>query len=72
VPATIRIGDPKRRVRAVLGPPIIATAFVWEYGPSHVRFESGRVVDWYSSPMKPLPADERSREPGWVDPERVR
>jgi len=26
----------------------------WEYGPSWVRFENGKVVDWYSSPLYPL------------------
>lgn len=35
----------------------------WEYGPSWVRFECGRVVDWYSSPLQPLRAS-RSRPPG--------
>lgn len=28
---------------------------LWEYGPSFVRFRARRVVDWYSSPMRPLP-----------------
>lgn len=50
----IRIGDSAARVRRVLGPPILADRELWEYGPSHVRFERGRVVGWYSSPMKPL------------------
>lgn len=32
----------------------------WEYGPSFVVFRARRVVDWYSSPMRPLPvASER-------------
>ena len=65
----IRIGDTKLRVRAILGSPILGSATAWEYGPSHVLFEDGRVVDWYNSPLKPLPVDEMSREPGWVNPD---
>lgn len=60
----VRIGDSKRDVRAALGPPIFGTAEVWEYGPSHVRFKEGRVVDWYSSPLKPIAVDEASRKLG--------
>lgn len=26
----------------------------WMYGPSWIRFRCARVVDWYSSPLKPL------------------
>ena len=51
-------------VRAILGPPILGTAEVWEYGPSHVRFEDGRVIDWYSSPLTPIAVDESSRRRG--------
>lgn len=32
----------------------------WEYGPSWIRFEHGKVVDWYSSPMYPLHTTTRS------------
>jgi hypothetical protein len=64
----IRLGDSAARVHRVLGAPILADRELWEYGPSHVRFERGRVVGWYSSPMKPLkiagepapPADDPS------------
>jgi len=28
----------------------------WTYGPSWIRFRCARVVDWYSSPLKPLKA----------------
>jgi hypothetical protein len=50
----IRLGDSAARVHRVLGAPILADRELWEYGPSYVRFERGRVVGWYSSPMKPL------------------
>ena len=26
----------------------------WDYGPSWITFERGKVVDWYSSPLRPL------------------
>lgn len=61
---SVRIGDTKLKVRAILGPPILGTAEVWEYGPSHVRFEDGRVIDWYSSPLTPIAVDESSRQRG--------
>jgi DnaJ domain len=61
---SVRIGDTKLKVRAILGPPILGTAEVWEYGPSHVRFEDGRVIDWYSSPLTPIAVDESSRRRG--------
>ncbi|WP_281187141.1 hypothetical protein [Aquimonas voraii] len=44
-----------------MGPPLVLQADLWEYGPSHIRFERGRVVGWYSSPLKPLPVDVESR-----------
>jgi hypothetical protein len=57
----VRIGDDDDRVRAILGEPLLVTGDVWEYGPSHVIFRDGRVVDWYSSPLKPISVDEASR-----------
>ncbi len=65
----IRIVDSRLRVRSILGSPMISSPTVWEYGPSHVLFKEGRVVDWYNSPLKPLPVDEKSRDPGWVNPD---
>lgn len=57
----IRLGATEAQVERLLGPPLVAVADLWEYGPSHVRFERGRVVGWYSSPLKPLPVDVESR-----------
>lgn len=53
--ALIRLGDRAERVVALAGAPILVAGDVWEYGPSHVRLRAERVIDWYSSPMKPLP-----------------
>ena len=52
-------------VLQLAGPPVLRQGDelrgeVWEYGPSFVVFRARRVVDWYSSPMRPLPvASER-------------
>ncbi|MBL8298385.1 MAG: J domain-containing protein [Rhodanobacteraceae bacterium] len=59
--ATLKQGDSADQVHRLLGPPILQSHEVWEYGPSHVRFARGHVVDWYSSPLRPLPvASERA------------
>jgi hypothetical protein len=57
----IRIGTTEAEVERLMGPPIVGTPTLWEYGPSHVRFERGRVVGWYSSPLQPLPVDSDQR-----------
>jgi hypothetical protein len=43
-------------VREALGEPSSVHGERWEYGPSWVRFDDGRVVDWYSSPLRSLGA----------------
>lgn len=60
----LRHGMPAREVVAMLGEPISRELADtrWVYGPSWVRFECEEVVDWYSSPLKPLKAS-RSRPP---------
>ena len=49
---------------------------LWHYGPSWIRLSCSRVVDWYSSPLKPLglssmhpdaPADADAREGGCAE-----
>lgn len=57
----IRVGSTEAQVERLIGSPMVSAPDVWEYGPSHVRFERGRVVGWYSSPLKPLPVDVESR-----------
>jgi hypothetical protein len=61
VPRRIRIGTDEAQVEHLMGTPITISRDIWEYGPSHVRFERGRVVGWYSSPLKPLPVDQNQR-----------
>lgn len=57
----IRVGSTEAQVERLMGAPMVTQADLWEYGPSHVRFERGRVVGWYSSPLKPLPVEIESR-----------
>lgn len=38
----------------IQGEPLRVDGSRWEYGPSWLRFEDKRLVDWYSSPLHPL------------------
>ncbi|MFC3715272.1 J domain-containing protein [Luteimonas soli] len=46
-------------VLSIQGPPSRVSGDVWEYGPSWLRFEDGRLVEWHSSPLYRL----RTRTP---------
>ncbi|MGB3463460.1 J domain-containing protein [Rhodanobacter lindaniclasticus] len=49
------LGMDAASVRSIEGEPTLMPSDQrWEYGPSWVRFEDGKVVDWYSSPLYPL------------------
>jgi hypothetical protein len=48
------VGSTKAQVRAIQGAPVTETDAVWEYPPSRVYFDQGRVVRWDESPMQPL------------------
>lgn len=50
----LSIGMSQDEVRAIEGEPIDVLDDRWEYGPSWVRFEHGKVIDWYSSPLRSL------------------
>lgn len=41
-------------VRHVEGEPLAVHGDLWEYGPSWVRFDHDEVVEWHSSPLRPL------------------
>ncbi|WP_254423992.1 hypothetical protein [Rhodanobacter sp. C03] len=53
-PSALKLGMDTATVRAIEGDPELQGGDSWEYGPSWVRFENGRVSDWYSSPLRPL------------------
>lgn len=56
----IALGMDARQVLAIQGPPVNAYERRWDYGPSWIGFHCGRVVDWYSSPLRPLRVDSDS------------
>ena len=47
-------GMGKNTVRDILGEPLDMHALRCSYGPSWVEFRCDKVVDWYSSPLRPL------------------
>jgi hypothetical protein len=53
-PSVLALGMDIGAVRAIEGEPTLIGAGHWEYGPSWIRFEDGKVADWYSSPLRPL------------------
>jgi hypothetical protein len=52
--SNLELGMDTNAVRAIEGDPILTGGDRWEYGPSWIRFEDGKVADWYSSPLRPL------------------
>jgi len=50
----LAVGMDPDTVRSIQGQPPLDLGDRWEYGPSFVRFEHRKVVDWYSSPLRPL------------------
>ena len=65
----LRPGMSQQGVLDLLGEPVSRESggALWVYGPSWVRFHCAAVVDWYSSPMRPLRAS-RSGPPGGAEP----
>lgn len=54
--ALLRQGMPSTQVRVLEGEPTLISDGRWEYGPSWIRFQDDKVVDWYSSTLRPLKA----------------
>lgn len=50
----LRLGMDVDAVRKIEGRPLMANAERWDYGPSWIQFDHGRVSDWYSSKLRPL------------------
>lgn len=71
-PARIQLGMDRATVAGLLGEPVARddADTRWIYGPSWLRFECGRLADWYGSRLRPLgsaphrpTATERARHP---------
>jgi hypothetical protein len=63
LPQRLRLGMDSDTVRAIEGAPIMVNGDRWDYGPSWIRFENGKVVDWYSSELQPLKASRSPTAP---------
>lgn len=66
----LEIGMDTESVREIQGEPMQKDGSEWIYGPSWLRFERGRLVDWYSSPLHALktatsspPVEEAEQDP---------
>jgi DnaJ domain len=55
--AVLHVGMSTDDVRALEGEPVAMHGDLWEYGPSWVRFDHDEVVEWHSSPLRPLRTD---------------
>jgi hypothetical protein len=55
----LSMGMSAEDVRAAEGNPQSIHDNRWEYGRSWVRFDHGKVIDWYNSPLRPLHTTDR-------------
>ena len=55
-PAGLKLGMRMQEVLGIEGEPVMRSDDQWDYGPSWIAFEKGRVSSWYSSPLRPLRA----------------
>lgn len=56
--AYLRPGMNEATVLSIQGQPVRIDDDVWEYGPSWIRFERGRLVEWHNSPLYRLKTPE--------------
>lgn len=54
----IALGMTMREVARIAGEPLFRSPERWDYGPSEVRFEKGKVSGWHVSPLRPLPVQK--------------
>jgi len=60
-PTRLALGMDAATVLSIQGEPVGKSDTEWSYGPSWLRFEKGKLTDWYSSQLYPLRT--RSRRP---------
>jgi len=53
-PSRLALGMDAETVLEIQGEPVRRSDVEWTYGPSWLRFERGKLVDWYSSQLRPL------------------
>lgn len=54
VSGKLMLGMSSAQVREIEGDPEAVHDDLWEYGPSWISFQNGRVIDWRSSPLRSL------------------
>lgn len=65
----IRVGMLAADVLRIEGEPVSRNDYRWDYGPSWIGFDRGKVRDWYSSPLRALRvAKQPAPEPEDTDP----
>lgn len=52
--AELELGMEASDVRRLEGRPVMESEARWDYGPSWIEFQGGRVSNWYSSKLRPL------------------
>ena len=50
----LKVGMTDDKVLAIQGEPLSRDEKRWDYGPSWIEFDEGKVIAWYSSPLRPL------------------
>ncbi|MFC3549827.1 J domain-containing protein [Lysobacter cavernae] len=50
----LELGMDAATVLAIQGEPLRVSGSQWDYGPSWLQFEHGRLADWHSSPLRRL------------------
>lgn len=56
----LALGMDAALARSILGNPDEESTLRWDYGPSWVEFQCGKVIGWYSSPLRPLRVESDS------------
>ena len=68
LPTTLALGMDAATALAIQGEPVGRSDSEWTYGPSWLRFEKGKLVDWYSSRLYPLRTDTPTPPPKPSEP----
>ena len=72
LPTRLALGMDAATVLAIQGEPVRRSDSEWTYGPSWLRFEKGKLVDWYNSQLYPLRTDTPTPPPEPPEPVPVR
>jgi hypothetical protein len=68
----LAVGMPMEEVLGLEGEPVLESDDRFEYGPSWIAFEKGKVAAWHSSPLRPLRSATSEDSPPAPPPRRHR